>query len=175
MDKPTCLLRCGFSNPDVYPETCLWKRPESSCSPQGNSWKETHQKPLSSSLRIHKPPQFLRKMGGCHTQMLHGAGSYLPTKLGDFWGFYVGKYSSTMVRIWDRYLSVKKKWYPPVPGLYSDTSRPAGLVQQFPAIGWTFRTLSVAPTVLTLGRDQVANPGIDRNILENHWTIDKNR
>ena len=112
MDKPTCLLRCGFSNPDVYPETCLWKRPESSCSPQGNSWKETHQKPLSSSLRIHKPPQFLRKMGGCHTQMLHGAGSYLPTKLGDFWGFYVGKYSSTMVRIWDRYLSVKKSGTP---------------------------------------------------------------
>ena len=26
---------------------------------------------------------------------------YLPTKLGHFWGFYVGKYSSTMVRIWD--------------------------------------------------------------------------
>ena len=26
---------------------------------------------------------------------------YLPTSLGDFWGFNVGKYSSTMVRIWD--------------------------------------------------------------------------
>ena len=30
--------------------------------------------------------------------MLHGAGIF--TKLGHFWGFYVGKYSSTMVRIW---------------------------------------------------------------------------
>ena len=36
-----------------------------------------------------------------HTQMLTMVLEYLPTKLGDFWGFYVGKYSSTMVRIWD--------------------------------------------------------------------------
>ena len=32
------------------------------------------------------------------TQMLHVWNIYL--HLGDFWGFYVGKYSSTMVRIW---------------------------------------------------------------------------
>ena len=30
----------------------------------------------------------------------HGAGIYLPTKLGDFVRANVGKYSSTMVRIW---------------------------------------------------------------------------
>ena len=30
------------------------------------------------------------------TQILHGAFLYLPTKLGNFWGFYVGKSSSTM-------------------------------------------------------------------------------
>jgi len=38
--------------------------------------------------------------------MLHGAGIFtnihhdFPTKLGHFWGRYVGKSSSTMVRIW---------------------------------------------------------------------------
>jgi hypothetical protein len=36
---------------------------------------------------------------------------YLPTELGDFVGVNVGKYSSTMVRIWVLYfLSVVKHW-----------------------------------------------------------------
>jgi len=34
-------------------------------------------------------------------QMLHGAGIWLPTKLGNSWGKCRDSYSSTMVRIWD--------------------------------------------------------------------------
>ena len=29
---------------------------------------------------------------------------YFPTKLGHFWEFYAGKYTSTMLRIWGRYI-----------------------------------------------------------------------
>ena len=70
-----------------------------------------HTSPFGSpgARRVQKGPPLwiLRKVrpgGGAvgdfvrckHTQMQPMVLKYLPTSLGDFWGFYVGKYSSTM-------------------------------------------------------------------------------
>ena len=42
-----------------------------------------------------------RPFGQLVTQMQPMVLEYLPTSLGDFWGFYVGKYSSTMEHLGD--------------------------------------------------------------------------
>ena len=47
---------------------------------------------------------------------------YLPTKLGHAWGSFVGRDSSTMVRIWERWWTPMSRKYPSMPISFSGRS-----------------------------------------------------
>ena len=49
--------------------------------------------PMPTSINL---PWNKIKHSTCISQTIHGAGIWIPTKLGHVWGFYVGKYTSTM-------------------------------------------------------------------------------
>ena len=69
---------------------------------------------------------------------------YLPTKLGHFWGFYVGKYSSTMDPSWDKFPYVKQNDHPQSPGPKS------GYTESTDCVTFTVHCINKHPMCLLL-------------------------